>query len=336
MRLASRLILMIVASQVVVALAAAQQRKVQSAFPRPDRIELKGAEVRVPLRFLESRPVVEVKINGKGPYKFVLDTGAAGPVISPALVDELRPPILGENRVGSPGGGTPLMAKRVNIAEIAIGDAVISGVTAFSFEYADLFQRKAKDEDPPQGILSASLFPGFLITMDYPKEKLILRRGELPPADGQEVFAFDARKPLPTLTVTVADVPIEVYLDSAAPWGLALPMTRAEELPLSEKPVVVGKGRLVDREFKILASTLKGRLQLGRFTFDNPELRFYESGNELGTVGYQVLRNFSLTLDRTNGLFRLREAGAPDPDSRATGAATKSGSKSKSKMKKKR
>ena len=38
------------------------------------------------------RPVVDLKINGKGPYRFVLDTGATATVIGEELSRELSLP----------------------------------------------------------------------------------------------------------------------------------------------------------------------------------------------------------------------------------------------------
>src|SRR3990170_3481225 len=50
-------------------------------------------------------PVVEVRIGGKGPYRFAIDTGAEGHGrISAALAEELGLPKIGEAGTPGPGG----------------------------------------------------------------------------------------------------------------------------------------------------------------------------------------------------------------------------------------
>jgi Aspartyl protease len=315
------------------AFASAQQDSARRPFSRPDRLELTKVETSVPLLYEGNHPVVEVKVNGKGPYRFILDTGASSTVISPALFRELRPPVLGEDRVGSPGGSA-VRVKRINIAEIRIGDATLAGVTAHSYEYGELFTSGDKSRPAPRGLLSSGLFTELLVTFDHPSKRLVLRRGELPEPDGREVFAYDPREPLPKLGIDVAGMSAEVYVDSGAAWGLALPMKYAAELPLQDTPVVVGKGILVDREFKILAAKLKGTLKVGRYLVENPQLQFYETRTPVGSLGYEFLSNYAVTLDRQNGRIRLEEPGDGSRELKAVNALRAKG-KSSSKAKKK-
>ncbi len=48
----------------------------------PGTIELRSKEVSIPLSWFGRKPVVEVKINGRGPFRFYLDTGAQGSVLA--------------------------------------------------------------------------------------------------------------------------------------------------------------------------------------------------------------------------------------------------------------
>ena len=43
---------------------------------KPKKTELRAAQVQMPLDLSEKTPVVEVKINGAGPFRFAIDTGA--------------------------------------------------------------------------------------------------------------------------------------------------------------------------------------------------------------------------------------------------------------------
>jgi hypothetical protein len=47
-------------------------------LPPPERVELRPTQTTVPMELFGGRAVVSVHINGKGPFQFILDTGAGG------------------------------------------------------------------------------------------------------------------------------------------------------------------------------------------------------------------------------------------------------------------
>lgn len=49
-----------------------------------------GGTVPLPVEVVGGRPVIEMTIDGGGPYRFVQETGASMGVILPALADELE------------------------------------------------------------------------------------------------------------------------------------------------------------------------------------------------------------------------------------------------------
>jgi len=259
-----------------------------------------GATV-LPLDFYRNVPVVEVMLNGRGPYRMFLDTGAQGSVLDDSLVKELQLPVVGETSITSPGG-QPIPAKRVQIENIKLGDFTKAGVTAIEMDRS----RLGNGPEVPRGVLSAnSLFAGSTITLNYPAKQVWVAAGELPVPDQREIFGYGADERLPVVPLRIAGKEMLVHLDSGAPSAVTLPMARAAELPLEAPPVVIGRGRRVDREVVIYGAKLRGTLQLGRFTFENPELRFDESVTEYGTVGFGILKDFVVTLDNKNRRIRL-------------------------------
>jgi len=286
----------------VVAVSDSERSTIQPQARPPAKVELRQEEVSMPLLWFNKKPVIELRINGKGPFRFYLDTGAQGSVLGQDLADELKLPVDGEARVGSPGGkGLP--AKQVRLDNVEIGDAMLSAMPALSFDRSALGSGK----DNPRGVLSASVFPGYLVTLDYPQSRLVIRRGELPPPDGVKVFAYDAKSPLPEIHLDIAGTPVTVHLDSGAPSGITLPLVLAERLPLASKPVEVGRGKRVDQEVIILGAKLKGQVKLGEYVLDNPDLRFQDIPNVKGQVGFDVLRHFAVTLDSKNRRLQLVE-----------------------------
>jgi hypothetical protein len=121
------------------------------------KIEVPPENTSVPMLDIGGRPVVEVKINGKGPFPFILDTGATDTMIDSGLSDELS---LGDSV-------KELIIGAIKVTDLEVNDGPVTAMFA-------------KVDKPPRGVLSALSFPGYLLTFDYPKKKIILRKGVLP------------------------------------------------------------------------------------------------------------------------------------------------------------
>src|SRR5258706_6853690 len=64
-----------------------------------------GSRVEVPMDFAQHVPVLEAKVNGKGPFRFAFDTGFAGVMMmSPDLVKQLGLKVVGETVTRDPSG----------------------------------------------------------------------------------------------------------------------------------------------------------------------------------------------------------------------------------------
>jgi hypothetical protein len=219
----------------------------------PAIVELGGKEVAVPLSFVGGRPVVEVKISGKGPYRFFFDTGASGPVISKKGADELGLRPEGEAMVKSGGDGPnakPIIANRVTIGELELGMARLREVMIVAMD-----RTRLGGDTAPVGVLSPNQLQHHLVTIDYPKKELRIRAGELPQADEKSIFSYLKGKPIPSLMVEVAGEKIEAHLDSGSGAGLSLPMKFGKSLPL--------EGELVDTKRKAARSVVTFRCGRG-------------------------------------------------------------------------
>ena len=302
MRRVRRWSLPVILGLVMIQIGAAQAHPDKAHLP--GKVEMGSPEVIVPLTFFGNLPIVDVTIEGKGPYKFILDTGAAGTVLSLSLVDELKLPVTGETVLGSPigPGGSP--AKMVRIQRLGIGAMTVSDLQVVATDMGRLFG----GSDAPVGVLSPGLAPGILATLDYPASRVVFRIGELPAADGVELFEYGKDEELPSVPLTVAGIDVTAHLDSGTAGGLTLPKSLIEKLPMASAPVEIGHARTVDRDFAVLGARLNGQIKLGRYSVDNPELRFVEAQD--ANVGFDLLRRFAVTLDAKNHRVRIEEPSA--------------------------
>ncbi|HET7496780.1 MAG TPA: serine hydrolase, partial [Candidatus Eisenbacteria bacterium] len=85
----------------------------------------------VPMAWAGHLASVEVTLNGQGPFRFAIDTGAAGCLrIDEAVARKLGLPVVGEARVGDPSGKNMKTAEIVAVDSLAAGGARFAGLTA--------------------------------------------------------------------------------------------------------------------------------------------------------------------------------------------------------------
>ncbi len=287
------------------ALSAAGEAQMHAGphLPQPASIEVPRDGVTLPMQDMGGRPVIEVKINGKGPYRFILDTGAATTVVSDELVHELSlAPPAGVQVAAVGGGPAPAI---VVIRNLRIGDATLKDMIAAAMPLSSLL----KGASPPQGVLSAASFPGYLLTCDYPGRRILIKKGVLAEADSKSTFQYTQDDVLPTVPVRIAGHDTNVHLDTGSPFGLTLPVKFLKELPLASPPKEAGKVHTGAGEFPMSVARVNGPIELGKYKLEVDEVRFSDvrpgSKPAPGNIGYEVLRHFVVTLDSKNRRIRL-------------------------------
>ncbi len=294
---------------VIVVLAIAGMVLQVSAFGRTqgplaslaDRIELPSFGTAVPMDDLSGRPVVGVWINGRGPFSFIVGTGAPVTAVTQDLVNEL-----GLTPDSDELASGPFLADELRVGE-AVAHTVPLGRTMVA---------AGQGETPIRGVLSPASFPGVLFALDYLGGRLRLLSGALWPPDGHRVFEYPLEEAVPTVSVDVAGHAFDVQVDSNAPGGLTLPTRDAADLPLADQPIEIG--RVVDMfgDFPVSVATLNGIVGIGDFPLEIHSIIFSDLrpvlGAGRGSIGARILETFVLTLDVKNHRLRFDRPGGGD------------------------
>jgi len=239
---------------------------------------------------------IEAKLDGKGPFRLVVDSGSAGLArISPAVQRALGLEPIGEARVGDPSGKNPLTRPVVRLGSVEIGGAKFGGIDA---TVGDSLRGNALD-----GVIGLGLFAGLTATLDYPRLQLRLERRPLAAGD-PHVVAFTSEHGVPVIELQLAGAAMTVDVDSGSPALLSVPASWASRLAFAAEPRVVGKGRTANNEFEIRAAELRGDLVVAGFTQASPTVNVVDHF-PVANLGSQFLRQYAVSFDMANRRIAL-------------------------------
>ncbi len=255
-------------------------------------------QIIIPLDFSTQRPVLQLMIGDKGPYRFIFDTGSSVNVIDTELTAELGFEVIGEDSLGNPGSDNKVVSKRVKVPNVNFTNTDIS-------EDALMNAVAIRKMVAVDGILSPVFFSKYLITVDYPGSILELSIGELD-STKNDVVPFIQNSRVINLNVSVAGHVVEAHLDSGNPGGFDLPFSMKDKLKFKKQPVAGGVINTVAASFKKWKATLDGNIKVGNITYEDPEVYLVEDF-QFVNLGYLVFKDLRMTLDRQNHLIQFEK-----------------------------
>jgi predicted aspartyl protease len=266
----------------------------------PPQLAAAGETV-IPLRPLGTQPAVEVTVNGRGPYLFLVDTGASGVArIDSSLVDALKLPVVSQETASGATQGGEVPIRRVAVARLGVGDRVYRNLQPLSRSY------NTPGEYLPDigGILALNLFAGELLTIDFPGRQLRIAKGELPPADGRTILNYEERGGVIHVPISVGGLKLSALVDSGTDRSLDLPASVIRKLRLGNFPHPIGQTEGVTGRVGIAEVTLDADITLGAHSVRAPAVTFSDAF-EYPIIGSVFLHDFAVTIDQKNRRIRF-------------------------------
>lgn len=263
--------------------------------PRPGRTELRSATVTVPATMMSSYLVVESKWDKRGPYHFLIDTGAAVTLVSPDLAaryaaKDAPPPDTPQVRVKAADGGTALLSP-TTLKRLDLGGARFENVPALIYDCSALSAHLGMQID---GILGFPLFRETLLTLDYPHSQIILRPREATSAIQGTPISFNNDRKTPIIPLRLGDDTFVALIDSGSDTSLSLNPVGLQPVyalqPRTGATVATLSG---DREQLIGRSAQT--LMIGDYPVEKP---IVELTDELTSIGGRLLKYFTVTFDQ--------------------------------------
>ena len=243
------------------------------------------------------KPYVRVTINGKGPFRFIVDTGTGGDaIITTELAQQLALPVTGEARLSDPTGqgGQTAPVRKIDTLRVAGVDFYVIKAVEHALPTGD---------GACQGMLGFTLFRDFLLTLDYVNGRLLLADGELTPDGERSVLPFRMPEGVPIARLRIGDRDVEAQIDSGGA-GLSLPERLIPQLRLSAEPALFATGESLSTRFQIKVARLAADVRLGDITLDQPWVEI-NPAFPLANFGSCPLQHFIVTFDQENKLVRL-------------------------------
>ncbi|MBL8188609.1 MAG: aspartyl protease family protein [Acidobacteria bacterium] len=194
----------------------------------------------IPFDLVNNRPFIKVMVNGKGPFRFVIDTGASMSVLSDKAAQALgiKPVAKGGNARAIGGSGTfPILYGVLD--SIQLGEARIDTVPIY-------IRTVHSTEDTPEGersdgYIGLSVLSNYAVTLDYKTQQMTVDRTPLredqltkPATDAAEAKPVEpAAAPKPEHLGALAGLGIEVPIRSTS-GGLA---SAEAHLPTMDRPL---------------------------------------------------------------------------------------------------
>jgi Aspartyl protease len=251
----------------------------------------------VPLELRRNHAFVQVTVNAKGPFSFMVDTGTgAEAAVCPDLVEKLGLPVSGEAQLGAPGQ-QPMKVPVYLISSLKIGDVEFKDVKAAQ-------HRPFPGEEDCAGTLGFALFSNYLFTLDFPRQQLILSSGSLK-ANDNGTIPFTIPHGAPAITLKVGTRQIDADIDSGG-MGLSLPQSFAKDLEFASPPIPLGRVRAGtgSSDFETKGAKLSADVQIAGYTFAQPFIEI-NPVFPVANFGSIPLRNFAVTFDQQNKLVRF-------------------------------
>ena len=251
----------------------------------------------VHMEVVHGKPYVMVTVNGRGPFRFVVDTGTGGQaLISPALADQLQLPAIGQARLTDPSGQGERRSPILFIQSLNLGGVEFNEVKAIRHSLAG-------EDETCMGLLGFTLFRDYLFTLDYPNHSLTLAQGALSNDGERSVLPFRMPDGVPIAPLSIGNERFEAQLDSGGV-GLTLPERLASRLKFASTPVIYANGSSLSTRFQLKAGKLGADVHMGRYTFAQPVVEIHPAF-PLVNLGACPMQHFAITFDQKNLLVRL-------------------------------
>ena len=288
----------------------------QSDFELPS-----SGRTTLPFDLVNNHIIVHVRVDGRGPLNFLVDTGGHD-ILTPSALRALSVP--SEGAAPSSGAGEARATSGyAKIAEIDAGGAILRGQTVVTLDFAPLDVEGIRVD----GMLGVEFLERFLVTFDYGARTMTLSDPRASDASERAVLgmpiAFRFYGHMPQVEGRVDGMPVRLNVDTGARDEITLTRPFVEANDLRRKypgGVTLTTGWGVGgpaRTYSVRLATV----ELGTAVVSRPigslsaaRHGSFSDGSYEGNLGSGLLKRFATTFDYAHRTMYLRPLSGLDAD----------------------
>ena len=246
-------------------------------------------------RIERGKQIVELKVNGQGPYAFVLDTGSGGMVVGPAFKELLNLPIVGTEMASSPASDKQFEVQQVNLASIDLGGAKSMNVKAPVLDMVP---------EGIMGVIGPIVFKEYgRFAIDFTEAKIVIG-GSMNAWPNKTWIPFGKGAPLLDVELQIGNLSIPAHIDSGGPSTITLPEKYTDKLALTGPTKVIAKARMVDRELEIKEAPIDLVIEFGDASITLNRVLLFDF--PYANIGLEGLKGLYLEIDWVNQRFAVQ------------------------------
>lgn len=246
------------------------------------------AHFSVPFELVGNWVMVDTRINGEGPYAFMVDTGATGVGRIDASVSDALGLPPAETGLNSDGVNTHRI-DRVSVDDIRLGDYAIENAVLPSRDY----NRGVGEEDVfLYGIVGLNFFDGGLVEFDYPNRTLTFTSAATLSAESPYAAAISARNDIPP---RIGGAAFPISIDTGSTLTMHLDQSLYDQFaatPLEH----AGEGRRANTVIDLYRATVLDEIEISGVRTTGVDI-MVSDGADANNLGSGFLQDYVLQID---------------------------------------
>jgi hypothetical protein len=228
-------------------------------------------------------------------YDFIFDTGATGIYIWDSIAKRQAYTEVGKVKEISPEGNDMGEHTIININNLYFKNLFIK-LDATLMPKEEIFSPTAI------GVVGLSAFDGYVVTIDYKRKKILLKRGALKKA--KDVISLNESQILEGNILLNGNI-VPAHFDCGAPSYISIPIAMKDKCKLLTEPKIIGKARTVGGEMDILAAQFDGTILIGSIKLIDPKIEFVTANFPAVNIGFRFFNTYKISMDIKNKLMKI-------------------------------
>ena len=256
-------------------------------------------QVDVPIRLIEGRPVVDVVLEGAGPFPMIVDTGAGATVLNADLGTEAGVERGDAVQLSDPSGGGGVPGFTHTLSSLTVGGWRFRDVFAVSWADAAMIEGLGA----ARGVLGVASLVGAVVEFDFSAMVLRLTTRPLEEGDGSVEF-LNPQSVIPSVLLSVAGQEVEAHIDTGNGRAIGLPARIREHLTFIEPPVTES-AKTASGSFSIQTGRIADTVRFAGVSLSRPMV-FLNDRFPAANIGTSALLRATLTVDVGRRRVRVR------------------------------